>query len=302
MGYKILVTGGSGLVGEHLKHILPEAVYVSSKDFDLTKVDDVKRMYEVHKPDVVVHLAAKVGGLMDNIDYPADYYDENTLINTNTLRFAYKNGVKRFIGILSSCAYPDTVKTFPIKEEFLHEGPPNKTQFSYGISKRSFAVQIEAYNKQYGTDYQYLIPCNLYGVSDKIEESKSHFVTALVNKIYEANKNGDNHITLYGDGTPLRQFMHAQDMANIIKLIIEQNITESFNVAPRDGVSIKDIAEMAIKSTESNLEIKFDSNMPNGQIRKDLDVEKMEKLIPGYEFTTFEKGIKSLYEFYKKNR
>jgi GDP-L-fucose synthase len=299
---KVLVTGGSGLVGSYLKKIIPDATYVSTKDFDLTSIKDVEKMFEIHNPDIVVHLAAKVGGLIDNIDYPADYYDDNIMMNTNTLKLAHKHGVKRFLGILSSCAYPDEVRAYPIKEESLHLGPPNKSQFSYGISKRSFAVQIEAYNKQYGTNYQYLIPCNLYGESDKIEESKSHYVTSLIKKIYDANKNEDDHITLYGDGTPIRQFMHAEDMAKIIKIIIDENITESFNVAPKEGISIKDIAIKALKATNSeHLLIKFNSKMPNGQIRKDLDISKMKSLIPGYKYISLQEGIKTFYEFYKKN-
>lgn len=301
MNKKILVTGGSGLVGGYLSKIIPTATYVSSQDFNLTIASEVERMFETYKPDVVVHLAAKVGGLIDNIDYPADYYDDNILMNTNVLKYSKKFEVNRFIGVLSSCAYPDEVKSYPIKESFLHDGPPNKAQFSYGISKRAFAVQIDAYNDQYGTNYQYLIPCNLYGESDKIEESKSHFVTALVRKIYEANENGDDHIVLYGDGTPLRQFMHAKDMAHIIDIAIKFNITDSFNVATEESVSIKEIAKIAIDTTDSShLSIKFDKNMPNGQIRKDLDVKLMKSLISDYKFVTLQEGIKDFYNFYKQ--
>jgi len=300
MESKILVTGGSGLVGNYLKKIIPNAVYVSSKDFDLTSIKEVEMMFDIHKPDVVVHLAAKVGGLIDNIEFPADYYDDNILMNTNTLKTAHKHKVKKFIGMLSSCAFPDEAQEFPIKEESLHEGPPNESQFSYGISKRSFAVQIEAYNRQYGTNYQYLIPCNLYGESNKIDENKSHYVTALVKKIYDANADGDDKIVLYGDGTPLRQFMHAKDMAEIIKIVIDKDITESFNVAPEEVVSIESIARTALVSSNSqHLGIEFDSNMPNGQIRKDLDVSKMKILNPGYKFTSLHDGIKSFYNFYK---
>lgn len=299
MSKKILVTGGSGLVGNYLKEIIPEASYVSSKDFDLTDLSQVKKMFKSYRPNIVIHLAAKVGGLIDNLNYPADYYDENILINTNTLLYARKYGVERFIGILSSCAYPDNVESFPLKEESLHEGPPNNIQLSYGISKRSFAVQIEAYNKQYGLRYQYLIPCNLYGITNKLENNKSHFITSLVHKIYEANRDGKKYITLYGDGTPLRQFMFAKDMAEIIKLVIDKNITDSFNVAPRKVFNIKEIARIAIECTNSKLDIKFDSSLPNGQIRKDLDINKMDSLIPDYNFTPFEKGIKYLYDYYK---
>jgi len=300
MKNKILVTGGNGLVGKYLKGVMIDAIYASSKDFDLTDINDVEKMFELYRPNVVIHLAAKVGGLTDNIERPAEYYDDNILINTNTLKVSHKYGVKKFVGVLSSCAYPDTPKSYPIKEEYMHDGPPNMSNFSYGISKRAFSVQIDAYNEQYGLDYNYIIPCNIYGNSDKDEGHKSHYVTALVKKIYEANKNEDDFIMLYGDGTPIRQFIHAQDMANIIKIVIDNNIKESFNVASEESMSIKEMAEIALKSSDSkHLLIKFDSTMPNGQIRKDLDITKMKELIPGYKYVSLKMGIKLFYDFYK---
>tara|TARA_R110000868_G_scaffold382099_2_gene648597 strand:+ start:196 stop:1113 length:918 start_codon:yes stop_codon:yes gene_type:complete len=297
---KILVTGGSGLVGKYLKKIIPYAVYISSNDYDLTIMSEVNDMLDKYRPSVVIHLAAKVGGLIDNIEKPAKYYDDNILINTNTLKSSYEHGVTNFIGILSSCAYPDSPQSYPIKESYIHDGPPNKSNFSYGITKRAFAVQIEAYNEQYDLNYNYLIPCNLYGENEKDEEDNSHYITALIKKIYTANKEAEDHILLYGDGTPVRQFMHAQDMANIIKIVVDNNIKESFNVAAEDHFSIKEIAKIAIKVTNSNLSLKFDSNMPNGQLRKDLDIIKMKSVIPDYNYISLDEGIKSFYEFYKR--
>jgi GDP-L-fucose synthase len=152
MYQKILVTGGSGLVGKYLKKILPNAIYVSSKDYDLTIQDEVKKMYEQHKPDCVVHLAARVGGIFDNIHHPFEYFDQNILMNTFMVKYAQQYGVKKFIGILSSCIFPDVVETYPMKEEDLHLGPPTRTNFSYGMAKRALAVQIESCNEEYGTE------------------------------------------------------------------------------------------------------------------------------------------------------
>ena len=235
MENKIVVTGGSGLVGKYLKKYLPEAVYLSSKDFDLTTEDGVKRMYLKYKPEVVIHLAAKVGGILDNINKPAEYYTQNVMMNTLLVDYAKKLNVKRFIGVLSTCIFPDIMETYPMREEDLHLGPPTTTNFSYGYAKRSMAVQIDAYNKQYGTKYQYLTPCNLYGVGDKDHESNSHFITALVKKIFDAKQNNEDSITLYGDGTPLRQFMFAEDFAKIIYEIVDKNIYENFNVAGEEN-------------------------------------------------------------------
>jgi len=293
---KILVTGGSGLVGTCLKKIISNAVYVTSKDYNLTKENDVQKMFIDHKPDVVIHLAAKVGGIIDNINHPAEYFTENVLMNTLLIDYSYKNNVTQFLGILSTCIYPDTVESYPLNEEDLHLGPPTITNFSYGYSKRCMAVQIDSYNQQYGTKYNYLIPCNLYGDNDKNDINKSHFVTALIKKIYEANKNNSDHITLFGDGTPFRQFLHASDLANIIKLVIDNNIVESFNVATTENYSIKEIAEIALKScNSSNLAINFDTTKPNGQYRKDVSIKKLNTLFPEYSPISLSDGIKNIY-------
>jgi GDP-L-fucose synthase len=303
MSKTILVTGGSGLVGIHLKRVLPDAVYVSSKNFNLTNQTDGLNMYAKYRPDTVIHLAARVGGIFDNLNHPAEYFDENILMNTLVLRYAHQYNVCRFIGILSSCIFPDVNERYPLKEEDLHNGPPTSSNFSYGVAKRALATQIEMYNLQYKTKYSYLTPCNLYGENDKDDENKSHYVTALVKKIYEANCKKEDSITLYGDGTPLRQFMHAQDFANIINIVIEQDITESFNVAPDENRSIDEIARIAVEVTPNpSLKIKYDPTKPNGQYRKDLDITRLKKLIPNYKFISLKDGIKQFYNFYSNKR
>jgi GDP-L-fucose synthase len=292
----ILITGGSGMVGKSLLKLLPHSIYVSSKDYDLTKEDDVKRMFETHKPTKIVHLAAKVGGIIDNIKKPYDYFIENIKMNTYMVEYSYKFGVTQFIGILSTCIYPDSVEKYPMNETDLHLGPPTITNFSYGYSKRCLAVQIDSLNKQYGTNYQYLIPCNLYGENDKMGEN-SHFVAALLEKIIQANKLSQSEITLFGSGNPLRQFMHSDDLAWVINECLTKNIYESFNVANKENLSIREIAEISLNSLNlGHIKINFDSTKPDGQYRKDVSIDKLNNLLPNFSPLPFEKGIKQVYD------
>jgi GDP-L-fucose synthase len=299
MDKKILVTGGSGLVGGYLKKYLPNAVYISSKDYDLTTEMGVREMFLNHKPTIVIHLAAKVGGIIDNINKPAEYFTENVLMNTLMVDYSKSMGVDRFIGILSTCIYPDVMDSYPIKVEDLHNGPPTQTNFSYGYAKRSMAVQIDAYNKQYGTKYQYLIPCNLYGVGDKDHETNSHFITALVKKIFISKENNEESITLYGDGTPLRQFMFADDFAKIIYHVINDEIYDSFNVAGDENLTIKEMSSIALKSCDAeHLKINWDETKPNGQHRKDVSTNKLKTLLPNFNPLSLSEGIKLVYKSY----
>lgn len=294
---KVIVTGGTGMVGRSLQEIMYGATFLSSEDFDLTIVEDVKKMYTTLQPDTVIHLAAKVGGILDNINKPVEYFNHNILMNTNVLKYGYEFGIKKFIGVLSTCVYPDKVDFYPMKENMLHIGPPTPTNFSYGYAKRALAVQIDAYNKQYGCSYQYLLPSNLYGEYDKWGEN-SHFVAALIKKIILAERNKQDTIYLYGTGAPLRQFMHSSDLARVIKHCIDYSLTESFNVSPTENISIREIAQTALDviKPEHVRYISFDSEKPDGQFRKDVSNEKMLKLIPEFKFTSLRDGIRRTYE------
>lgn len=292
----ILVTGGSGMVGKSLMKYLPNAVYLSSKDYDLTVEENVIEMFNKYKPKKVVHLAAKVGGIIDNIKKPYDYFIENIKMNTYMVEQSYKNNVSQFIGVLSTCIYPDVVEHYPMTEKDLHLGPPTKTNFSYGYSKRSLAVQIDAMNEQFGTNYQYLIPCNLYGENDKMG-SNSHFVAALLEKIITAVKNNKDEIILFGTGKPLRQFMHSDDLSWIIKECIKNNIYESFNVASEENITIEDMAKITLKSLNLNhIKIKFDPSKPDGQYRKDVSILKLKEIFPNFNPIPFERGVKKVYD------
>ena len=294
----IVVTGGSGLVGRSLQSELPTAIFLSSKDFDLTNETDVKKLYKELKPEIIIHLAAKVAGIQTNIAYPTEYLEENVLMNTFMLKHAHNNNVVRFIGLISTCAYPDKVKKYPMEEKDLLNGPPAETNLSYSYAKRLMAIQIENYNRQYNKKWNYLIPCNLYGKFDEFDEFKSHMVSALIKKIYEA----DDNINLFGSGRPFRQFMYAKDLARLIKIIIDNDIYDNLNVSPPENFTISDIAKIGIKACDKEyLKINWDSSKPDGQFRKDVTSKKLMNVLPDFTFTSLEDGIRRTYAYYKQN-
>jgi len=289
----ILVTGGSGLVGQHLKDIMPDATYIGSKDCDLTDVTQVDALMDFFRPKIVVHLAARVGGLVDNINHPVEYLEENIMMGNNVLKKCHEYEVERLISILSTCIYPDVVDTYPLKEEDLFNGPPPPDNFSYAMSKRCMATHIDSYVKQYKKKWCYLIPCNLYGEHDKYEEHHSHFVSALIKKIYEAT----DTVEIWGTGKPLRQFMHAEDLARVIVYMIENGIVDNFNVAPDYVYSIEEMTKIGMESCgKGDLEIVYDSTKPDGQYRKDVDSSKLLSILDNFKFTPLEEGIKRVYD------
>ena len=301
MKNKILVTGGTGLVGKYLQKEMPSAVYVGSSDYNLTKNDEVIKMFEDIRPNIVIHLAALVGGVHHNIEEPVKYFEENVLMNTFVLKESYKFNVKRFTGILSSCIYPDKISDYPIKEDQIIEGAPHHDLFSYSYAKRCLAIQVDMYNKKYNTNYNYLIPCNLYGEFDKFDQIRGHFVGALIHKIITAKKSKKKFIELFGDGTPLRQFMHARDLAKVICSMIERNKYLSMNIATHENFTVDQIAKIALKVCDAeHLEIKYNLNRPNGQMRKDIDTSIFEKNFSNFKLIQLSEGIKEIYEKLKK--
>ena len=289
----ILVTGGNGLVGRHLNDILPKALYVSSKDYDLIDRYQTDVMLDFYKPNVVINLAAKVGGILDNMNNPVQYLEENTLINTNLLRSCYNHDVDKVISMGSTCMYPDVLDEYPMKERSIFDGSPPMENFAYAMSKRVMATQIDSYVKEYNKNWSYLIPCNLYGEYDKYEEHHSHFVSALIKKIYEA----ENDVQIWGTGKPLRQFMYAGDLARVIKYIIENNIKGNFNVAPNYVHSIEEITKIGLKAcSKEDLKINYNNTKPDGQYRKDVDSSKLMSVLKDFEFTSLEEGIRRVYD------
>jgi GDP-L-fucose synthase len=291
---KILVTGGTGLVGTYLQKYI-NGVYINSSHYDLTRESDVLDLYEDHKPDVVIHLAAKVGGIMDNIEYPFEYYEQNLLMNTYMVKYARIFKVKKFVGVLSSCIFPDVVDNYPMTEEDMHKDLPNANNFGYGYAKRVMGCHIDIAKKQ-GLNFSYITPSNLYGEYEHGDVSRKHFVGALLEKIHTAKINGDDQITLFGNGTPLRQFTFAKDIAEILDMIVKHDVQENLNISTPSNMTIDFMAREALEALDvRDVKIIYDTSKPNGQYRKDIDTTKFKNIFPNYEFTSYIEGIKQTY-------
>jgi GDP-L-fucose synthase len=296
---KIVVTGGSGMVGKSLQKIMPNAIYLSSKEYDLREKSDIIDMLKEHNPDTIIHLAARVGGIVDNITYPVEYFNDNLLMNTLLLKYSYEFGVNRIVSMLSACIFPDVVNSYPMKEDVIYQGPPTPTNFSYAYAKRCLLVQSETYNKKYNTNYQCLIPCNLYGEHDKYG-TNSHFVAALLKKIIDAKKNNKKEINLLGTGIAMRQFMYSDDLAWVIKYCIDNDIYEHLNVATTELLTIKEMTNIILEICDaSDFKVNWDPNYPDGQLRRDLTMDKLKELIPQFKITTFREGVKKTYDLIK---
>ncbi len=291
---KVVVTGGTGLVGTYLQNYI-DGVYINSSHYDLTCESDVADLYHDHEPDVVIHLAAKVGGIMDNIEHPFEYYEQNLLMNTYMVKYARAFKVKKFVGVLSSCIFPDVVDKYPMVEEDMHKDLPNVNNFGYGYAKRVMGCHIDIARKQ-GLNFSYISPSNLYGEFEHGDVSRKHFVGALLEKIHTAKINGDDHITLFGDGTPLRQFTFAKDIAEILDMIVKHDVQENMNVSTPSNMTIDFMAREALEALDArDMRIIYDTSKPNGQYRKDIDVSKFKNIFPNYEFTSYVQGIKQTY-------
>lgn len=299
---RVLVTGGSGMVGSYLKEINPNWIYLSSSDCNLLSYDETYESINRNKPDCVIHLAAKVGGIVDNIRNPFDYYEDNVLMNTNIFRVVRKAGIKKFIGVLSTCAYQDVSPSYPISEEMIYDGLPNVNNLGYGFSKRMLAMEIDMARK-IGLDYAYVIPSNLYGKYERGDFYSKHFIGALIDKILDSEENGSKKIRLFGDGTPLRQFTYAGDVARILSLMVQTNSYSNMNVSIEETLSIDQIAKTALLATNNeDFQIEYDISMPNGQYRKDVSIEILKKVFPNFEFTSYIDGIRMTYEYTKTNK
>jgi len=296
----VIVTGGSGMVGTYLMELCPNWIYLSSKDLNLLDKNAINLFFKKTNPDVVIHLAAKVGGIADNINYPMQYYSENILMNTNLIDTCISFGVCKFVGALSSCAYPDVASTYPLTEDMLHDFLPNEKNLGYGIAKRAMAIQIDIARKL-GHNYSYIIPSNLYGKYETGDIFSKHFVGSLLDKIIIAERTNSESITLFGDGTPLRQFTYAGDVAQIISEIVNQDIGENLNVSNDENLTINEMAQIALNVTgNSNMAINYDTSYPNGQYRKDISINKLKKVLPNFKFTSYIDGVSQTYNYMKK--
>jgi GDP-L-fucose synthase len=297
---KVLVTGGSGFLGRRLKQSQPDWLFISSADCDLTNQLKTRNLFIDLKPDAVIHLAARVGGIKDNVKNQAEYFYQNVMINTLVLEEAYKAGVPRLLACLSTCAFPDELTVYPFSEEELFSGPPAITNFSYGMSKRLLHVGCLAYRDQHGLNYSTFCPSNIYGPGDNFGDESSHFVAAMVHKL-ASSVNGKT-IKFWGTGHPLRQQLYVDDLCELIPILLAQhNSSVPILVAPNENLSINNMIKTLLKQTKKDIKIEF-NGMMDGQFRKDGSNKKLMNLIGNYDFTSFEVGIKKTYDWYLKNK
>ena len=297
---KILITGGSGMVGHSIKSILPDATYISSSDYDLRDMRQVERMYSNHEPHKVIHLAAKVGGVKSNSDNVGDFFRENILINTHVLEGARAHGVEKVISLLSTCVYPDKVN-YPLTENQFHAGPPHFSNFGYAYAKRMIDVMSRAYRHQYGCNFITAIPNNLYGNNDNYDIENGHVIPALMHKIWKANK--QPFVECWGNGSSLREFTHSDDIAKILLFLLESYDSEApINIGNVEEVSIKQVAEMLCEFLGFKGNIFWNTQKPSGQHRKPSDNSRLVEL--GWnagKYVKLQNGLKSACEWFMIN-
>jgi len=297
----ILVTGGSGLVGNAIrtclnsyknhKHHKHQWIFIGSKDCDLRDYTKTLQFVSNLTPDIIIHLAACVGGLYKNINYRKQMFEDNFLINFNILKIAFELSIKRVISCLSTCVFPDNV-TYPITEENLHSGEPHNSNYPYAYSKRFLEIQSRIYN-ELGGNFICVIPTNLYGLYDNFSLEDGHVIPSLIHKFYLAKQNNSN-VTLLGDGKALRQFLFVKDLARFILLLtFEYDGKETFIIAPDDNneISISSVASLISKHIGFTGKIQLNKHFPSGQYKKTASNKKLKKYFPNFKFTNIEDGL-----------
>jgi len=310
MAVKILVTGGTGLYGKAIESVISEDaqakdeewIFLSSKDGDLVDRKAVEAIFEKHKPTHVIHLAAKVGGLFHNMRKKVDFYRDNTLINDNVMECCRIYGVKKLVSCLSTCIFPDKT-SYPIDETMLHNGPPHTSNLGYSCAKRMVDVLNHCYKDQYDLNYTSVIPTNIYGEFDNYSIDDGHVIPGLIHKCYIAKRDGTD-FTIWGTGSPLRQFIYAKDLAWLTVWVLRNYDSIEpiiLSVDEEAEVSIKDVALMIVDAMDFKGEVVFDTDKADGQFKKTACNDKLAKLRPDFEFTPMAVGLKQACDWFVAN-
>jgi len=272
------------------------------EDYDLVKGEDIDRMYETAKPDVVIHLAAHVGGIGANRLKPAEFFYDNLMMGVQLMHKAWQWGIGKFVAIGTVCAYPKFTPV-PFKEDDIWNGYPEETNAPYGLAKKMLLVQAQAYRQQYGYNSIFLLPVNLYGPGDNFDPRSSHVIPALIRKCIEAQDAGQREIVVWGDGSPTREFLYVEDAARGIVMAAEKyNGSEPVNLGSGYEISIKDLAEMIARLTGFEGKLVWDTTQPNGQPRRGLDTSRALKYFGFKAQVTFEEGLRNTIAWYRQNR
>ncbi|KAL8615477.1 hypothetical protein ACOMHN_053813 [Nucella lapillus] len=306
----VLVTGGTGLVGQGIRTMVEtqekrdneEWHFVSSKDADLQSEESTKKLFERVKPTHVIHLAAMVGGLFRNLKYNLDFFRINSRINDNVLRVSYEMKVQKVVSCLSTCIFPDKT-TYPIDETMVHNGPPHDSNFGYSYSKRMIDVLNKGYHTQHGCQFTSVVPTNVFGPHDNFNLEDGHVLPGLIRKVHTAKKEGTPFV-IWGTGSPRRQFIYSLDLARLMIWVLRDYPEIGpiiLSVGEEDEVSIKEAAETVVEAMEFKGEVKFDTSKSDGQFKKTASNAKLRKYLPDFKFTPFAKAVKETCEWFEKN-
>jgi GDP-L-fucose synthase len=304
---RICVTGGAGFLGTHLIRDLKvrgaQDIFIPTlEEYDLVEKDSIQKMLSDAKPDVIIHLAAHVGGIGANREQPAEFFYDNLMMGVQLLHEAYLAGVEKFVAIGTVCAYPKFTPV-PFSEDDLWIGYPEETNAPYGLAKKMLLVQSQAYRDQYGYNSIFLLPVNLYGPGDNFNPRSSHVIPALIRKCVEAREQGADHIVVWGDGSPTREFIYVKDAARGIALATERyNQSDPVNIGSGLEISIKDLVEKIARMTGFEGKLVWDTSKPNGQPRRALDISRAKDYFGFEAHTDFEEGLRETIDWYLQHR
>lgn len=303
---RVLVTGGSGFLGSFVVEKLREKgcrdIFVPhSEEYDLRHSEVIQRLLKDAKPNMIIHLAARVGGIGANRAHPAEFFYDNLMMGVQLMHESWRAGINKFVAIGTVCAYPKYTPV-PFKEDDLWNGYPEETNAPYGLAKKMLLIQAQTYRQQYGFNAIYLLPVNLYGQRDNFDLESSHVIPALIRKCIEAAKRNDDHIVVWGTGKPTREFLYVEDAAEGILLAAERyNGSEPVNLGSGMEISIHDLVHLIARLTGFKGKIVLDSSKPDGQPRRCLNTERAERLFGFCAKTSFEEGLRRTIEWYRKS-
>ena len=295
---KILVTGGTGLVGSRFEG--EDYLKIGSKNLDLLNQKDIENFLVSKNINGIIHCAARVGGVKGNMSYPGEFTYENLKMNTGIIEEARKAGISKLIAFSSTCVFPDKVE-YPLTPDKIHLGPPHSSNYGYAYAKRMAEIQMQSYREQYGVNYFSVIPCNIYGPADNYHLEDGHVLPSLIHKFHLADISGSD-VTIWGSGSPLREFIFSEDVADLTRILFD-NYKEGIPVIISSGkeISIKEVVEIIANEFNFKGKIIWDLDKPEGQFRKPSDNSIIRSIAPDFKFTPIEEGIHKSVTWFKDN-